>query len=1051
MLLVTLLVGALWFQSQEVLSDIQCPVTTDCTCSRGMRGDYELLCPKNSNHPKLMAMFLPNQYIQLQCMVMKEWEDLKLVSGLQIGSVNSFLMRLCPLPGISFKELMATIGIPSIKVLQVQSHGNLSDTLTSRHLEGLHDLDKLSLNMNNLTKLPEDLFKDVENLIELDLKNNNIQLPKGIFRYIPKLEVLELGSNNISYLEPGIFRNLTKLRLLNLWGNRLQNLSRSVFSDVPNLESLDLNSNGLTTLPPDVFADLIKLKQVNLNANQFQTLPQSLFRNTPQLEKIQIHNNRRTLKTLPPGFLANLTKLRELYLKDSNLSSLPEDLLWGCNSLENLTLKKNLLKQLPGKIFRDIKDVTVINLSNNQLVSLPDSLFSSLQKLKTLDLSYNKLTNISQELFSSLHTLQVLNLAHNEIKFIYPQAFEVQTSLKTINLSHNKLSFIHREFYGEEFATNSVLQTCVKLETVDLSHNQLSTICSDWQVSMVHLQLLDLSHNDFTNITISDLQFVSTGLKLDLSNNKLKTIYMNEAEALALLKYDGIKSAIPINNSVKLILKENPLACDCNAYHLVKYFKGQLNPEVNLLVEIDGSKLSCNSPEELKGTEVKDLDPRQLTCLTEKLVKENDCPRNCSCQYWPSNTALLVNCSYRGLTNIPPSLPTSVQLGEWMRINHTELDLTGNKITFLPSKLGNGYSRATKIYLSYNNLTSINLTTFSDELQIIELDNNNLTRIDEDSLNTLEKSKHIQKVSLQNNPWICDCQTKVFLNFIQANYKKIPNLKNLTCSNGIPFSELTANELCPTMTAAIVSLSVTLAFLCLLMGGSIAIYYRYQREIKVWLYANKLCLWFVTEEELDKDKLYDAFISYSHQDEKFVVEDLVPGLENGPTKFKLCLHYRDWLVGEFIPNQIARSVEESRRTVVVLSPNFLESVWGRMEFRAAHSQALSEGRARVIIILYGDIGPTDNLDPELKAYLSMNTYVKWGDPWFWEKLRFALPHPPELSKGIPLISRQTIRRNTGEKLMNGTDPNSTPPAITTPPADTIFIDPLKTLSNSKPV
>lgn len=67
------------------------------------------------------------------------------------------------------------------------------------------------------------------------------------------------------------------------------------------------------------------------------------------------------------------------------------------------------------------------------------------------------------------------------------------------------------------------------------------------------------------------------------------------------------------------------------------------------------------------------------------------------------------------------------------------------------------------------------------------------------------------------------------------------------------------------------------------------------------------------------------------------MDELVKRLED-QEGFKLCLHFRDWMPGDWIPDQIVRSVDRSRRTVVVLSKNFVESVWSTLEFKAAHAQ-----------------------------------------------------------------------------------------------------------------
>lgn len=169
------------------------------------------------------------------------------------------------------------------------------------------------------------------------------------------------------------------------------------------------------------------------------------------------------------------------------------------------------------------------------------------------------------------------------------------------------------------------------------------------------------------------------------------------------------------------------------------------------------------------------------------------------------------------------------------------------------------------------------------------------------------------------------------------------------------------------------------------------IYYRYEQQIKIYLYARGCCLCCVHEEDLDADRAYDAFVSFSHKDEAFVMEEILPKLEREPYNFKLNVHYRNWIPGEMIPSQISQSVDQSRRTIIVLSRNFMQSVWALLEFRTAHVSALHEGRVRVIVIVLDDVVDDEDLPEEMRGYLRNNTYVRWGDPWFWDKLIYALP------------------------------------------------------------
>jgi len=138
---------------------------------------------------------------------------------------------------------------------------------------------------------------------------------------------------------------------------------------------------------------------------------------------------------------------------------------------------------------------------------------------------------------------------------------------------------------------------------------------------------------------------------------------------------------------------------------------------------------------------------------------------------------------------------------------------------------------------------------------------------------------------------------------------------------------------------------------------------------------------------------YDIFISYSVHDKDFVEGTLWHQLEN--ESYSCCVHTRDFVVGDAILDQILKAVSESRRTIIVLSPEYAASTWTKLEFQAAHTKASSNRRQRLIIVVppEKDLPNLDEVDEDLRAYCA--TALKADDPKFWSKLKLALPQKDE--------------------------------------------------------
>ena len=226
---------------------------------------------------------------------------------------------------------------------------------------------------------------------------------------------------------------------------------------------------------------------------------------------------------------------------------------------------------------------------------------------------------------------------------------------------------------------------------------------------------------------------------------------------------------------------------------------------------------------------------------------------------------------------------------------------------------------------------------------------------------------------MHNNSWNCECSIFKLYGVYSIE------LRNITClEKKIPIGQF-KKDYCSSFfnLRLLIIIILSISFMCLTIGILIYLVNRYWFRIKIFLYTHKLGLWWITDEELSKcNKEYDIFLSFCHKDTNFVMEELLPKIQEREKSYKICIHFRDWEPGKWIHNNIIKSVAVSKCTVILLSENFIKSIWGMMEFRVAFNQMLKAKETKVVIILYGEIKKFGKLDFELQSYLQMVTYIK---------------------------------------------------------------------------
>nr|ALJ55566.1 membrane toll-like receptor 5 [Miichthys miiuy] len=793
----------------------------------------------------------------------------------------------------------------------------------------------LYLEMNYISEINRTSLKNYDQLIELDLGmqySRILVIRNNAFLRQRKLTRLVLGSNINLQLEPRAFAGLYNLQNLYLdYCNFTDSiLSGGFLQPLLSLEMLDLFGNNIVRLRPGLFfSKLTKFTKLNLKLNQIQTLCEE--------DLIGFRGKYFTLLNLNSN---------DLYLEDDwqRCGNPFREMAFDTLDLSSNGFSLNKSQQF----FKAIEGTPIAHLifsgyigkgfSHENLLDPDESTFDGLvnSAVNHLDLSKNKIFALQRAVFSPLKDAIIIDISQNKINQIHENAFSgLQGHLRLLNLSSNLIG----EIYSQTFTD------LTDLRVLDLSNNHIGALGYKAFSGLPNLRGLYLTGN-----SLRDLGFPASLPNLDLlllADNKLKSI--------AGISDWGKNS------------------------HYVNVVDNRLTNLKDLFVILsDFTRLKTFF---YGGNTIK-------WCTPENVIV----PHNNSLQVLDLHGSSLQIIWTQGQC---PNLFDHFE-------NLLGLNLSFNSLATLPQGIFNGLHSVIEIDLSFNALTYLQLGIFPVSLKRLDLSNNFLASPDPLTFSSLSF------LSLAVNRFHCDCHLENFLKWLNVTnltflspveeYKcefpaALHNLPLLNYSTIIEPCEEDDEKAVQELKFYLFILSALLIITVVLSG---IVYARLRGHIFI---IYKKIIGRVLEGPKPMPPVdevqYDAFLCFSDNDYGWVEAALLKKLDNQFSEenmFRCCFEARDFLPGEDHLSNIRDAIWGSRKTVCIVSKEFLKDGWCLEAFTLAHGRMLEELTNVLIMLVVGKVAHYQLMKYNaVRAFVQRREYLVWPeDPqdmeWYYERL-----------------------------------------------------------------